>query len=85
VNSPANILKAKRAVKKAFQYQLEGRGFSLIEILSPCPTNWKMSPIDACRWIDTVMSRQFPIGVIKDEPAEAARAEKASKEAGHDR
>ena len=81
VNSPANIVKTKRAIKKAFQYQLDGRGFSLIEILSPCPTNWKMSPIDACRWIDDVMSKQFPIGVIKDEPAKAAGKEGA----GHDR
>ena len=76
-----NIVKTKRAIKKAFQYQLDGRGFSLIEILSPCPTNWKMSPIDACRWIDNVMSKQYPIGVIKDAPAEAAGKEGA----GHDR
>jgi 2-oxoglutarate/2-oxoacid ferredoxin oxidoreductase subunit beta len=66
VNSPANIRKAKKAIKKAFQNQIDGKGFSLIEILSPCPTNWKMSPIESCKWIDNVLSKEFPIGVIKD-------------------
>ena len=72
VNSPASILKTKKSIRKAFQYQIDGRGFSLIEILSPCPTNWKMTPIDSCRWIDEVMSKQFPLGVIKDVPAEVS-------------
>jgi len=66
VNSPANILKAKRAVKKAFQYQMDDVGFTLVEILSQCPTNWKMTPIEACRWVDETMTGVFPIGVIKD-------------------
>jgi 2-oxoglutarate/2-oxoacid ferredoxin oxidoreductase subunit beta len=70
VNSPANILKAKKSIRKAFQYQIEGLGFSLVEILSPCPTNWKMTPIESCQWIDEVMSREFPLGVLKDIPAE---------------
>jgi 2-oxoglutarate ferredoxin oxidoreductase subunit beta len=66
VNSPANIRKAKKALKKAFQCQMDGLGYSLVEILSPCPTNWKMSAIDSCKWIDNVMSKEFPMGVIKD-------------------
>jgi 2-oxoglutarate ferredoxin oxidoreductase subunit beta len=66
VNSPGNILKTKKAVAKAFGVQLEGRGFSLIEVLSPCPTNWKMESVDACKWIDEVMAIHFPLGVIKD-------------------
>jgi 2-oxoglutarate ferredoxin oxidoreductase subunit beta len=66
VNSPANILKTKKAIAKAFQVQLEGRGFSLVEVLSPCPTNWKMSPEASWKWIDDVMAVTFPIGVIKD-------------------
>jgi 2-oxoglutarate ferredoxin oxidoreductase subunit beta len=66
VNSPANILKTKRAITKAFHYQLEKKGFSLVEVLSACPTNWKMSPVDSWKWIDEVMSLQFPLGVIKD-------------------
>ena len=66
VNTPANIVKAKRAIKKAFQNQMDGVGFSLIEILSQCPTNWKMSPVDACKWVTEVMVQEFPLGVIKD-------------------
>lgn len=66
VNSPANIRKAKKAIKKAFQNQLNGQGYSLVEILSPCPTNWKMSPADSWKWVDDVMSKNFPLGLIKD-------------------
>jgi 2-oxoglutarate ferredoxin oxidoreductase subunit beta len=66
VNSAQNILRAKKAVKKAFQYQMDGAGFNMIEVLSQCPTNWKMNTVEACRWIDEVMSKTFPIGVIKD-------------------
>jgi 2-oxoglutarate ferredoxin oxidoreductase subunit beta len=62
VSSPAHILKTK----KAFRTQLKGYGFSLVEVLSPCPTNWKMTPVDACRWIEEVMSKSFPVGVLKD-------------------
>jgi 2-oxoglutarate/2-oxoacid ferredoxin oxidoreductase subunit beta len=66
LSSPLNIRKAKKALKKAFQIQIEGKGFSLIEILSPCPTNWKMSSIDSFKWVDDVLSKEFPLGVIKD-------------------
>lgn len=66
VNSPSNILKTKKAIEKAFRTQIKGLGFSLVEILSPCPTNWKMSPVEACQWIDEVMVKHFPLGVIKD-------------------
>ena len=66
VNSPTNIKKAKKAMRKAFQTQLDGLGFSLVEILSPCPTNWKMSPIESWKWIDEVMAKEFPLGVIID-------------------
>ncbi len=66
VNSPANIRKTKKAIRKAFQTQIDGLGFSLVEILSPCPTNWRMSPRQAWQWIDEEMSKEFPLGVIKD-------------------
>jgi len=79
VNSPAHIVKAKKAIRKAFQCQLDGRGFSLVEILSPCPTNWKMSPPDACRWIDETMSKAFPLGVIKELPAEETKKQQKGK------
>ena len=66
VNSPTNIKKAKKAIRKAFQAQLDGQGFSMVELLSPCPTNWKMSPAEAWKWIDEVMVKEFPLGVILD-------------------
>ena len=66
VNSPANIRKTKKAIQKAFQTQIDDLGFSLVEILSPCPTNWRMTPLESWQWVDNVMSKQFPLGVIKD-------------------
>ncbi len=70
VNSPANIRKAKKAIKKAFQNQIDGKGYSLVEILSPCPTNWKMGAIESWNWVEEVMSKKFPIGIIKDTTGE---------------
>ena len=67
VNSIKNIRKTKKAITKAFKVQIAGLGFSLVEILSPCPTNWKMSPVDACKWIDEDVMQTFPLKVIKDE------------------
>jgi 2-oxoglutarate ferredoxin oxidoreductase subunit beta len=66
VNSPARIVQAKKAIKKAFQYQIDGLGFSMIEVLSNCPTNWKMTPVESCKYVEEVMTKEFPIGVIKD-------------------
>ena len=66
MTSPKNILKTKKAIKKAFMVQIEDRGFSLVEILSPCPTNWKMTPVAAARWVDESMTKIFPLKVIKD-------------------
>jgi len=66
VSSPAHISKTKKAIAKAFQVQLKGLGFSLVEVLSPCPTNWKMNPVDACKWINEVMIGAYPLGVLKD-------------------
>lgn len=66
VNSPANIMRTKKAVSRAFQVQLENLGFSLVEILSPCPTNWKMTPVDACQWIEDHVIKCYPLGTIKD-------------------
>ena len=65
-NSPANIRKTKKAIRKAFQTQIDDLGFSLVEILSPCPTNWRMTPIEAWQWIDKVMTKEYPLGIIKD-------------------
>jgi 2-oxoglutarate/2-oxoacid ferredoxin oxidoreductase subunit beta len=66
VSNPKGIMKTKKAIKKAFTVQLEDKGFSMVEILSACPTNWKMSPADAVRWVDEQMTQYFPLKVIKD-------------------
>lgn len=60
------IIKTKRYIHKAFTNQLEGKGFSLVEVLSPCPTIWQKTPIEAMRWIEEEMVKEFPLGVIKD-------------------
>ncbi len=61
-----NIIKTKKAIKKAFQYQMEGRGFSLVEVLSTCPTNWGLSPVESMGWLKENMIPQYPLGVTKD-------------------
>ena len=66
LTSAANAKKVKKAIKKAFEMQLNKKGFSMIEVLSTCPVNWKMSPIDAMHWVDDEMSKVYPIGVFKD-------------------
>lgn len=70
VNTPANILKTKKAIAKAFRLQIQGYGFTLVEVLSACPTNWKMDPLKASKWIDEVMTSHFPLGVLKDTPGD---------------
>jgi len=64
-HSPQEILKAKRAIKEAFQNQIDGVGFSLVEILSSCPTYWGLSPTQSLDWIKEVMAKEFPLGRIK--------------------
>ena len=65
VHDPANIRKAKKAIRKAFEYQLEGRGFSMVEILSTCPTNWGLSPVDSLDWLRDNMIPYYPLGNYK--------------------
>ena len=67
LSSFKQIRKAKKAIKKSFQCQLDDLGFSLVELLSPCPTNWKMSPKAAWAWVNEEMVKTYPLGVIKDE------------------
>lgn len=66
VDSIKNLVTAKKAVEKAFRYQMEGKGFSLVEILSPCPTDWGMSPEESIEWMNSEMMKIFPLGLIKD-------------------
>ena len=69
VNNTANIAKAKKAIAKAFRYQKEGKGFCMVEVLSTCPTNWGMSPVEAMTWLEENMIPYYPLGVYKDKEA----------------
>ncbi len=69
VNNIKNIKSAKKAIKKAFQNQIDGKGFSLVEVVSSCPTNWGMTPKKALEWIDEKMIPYYPLGVYKDRSA----------------
>lgn len=66
VNTPANVRKTKGYIKKAFEAQMAGKGFTLVEILSPCPTNWGMAPVEAVEWLENNMMQVFPLGEIKN-------------------
>ena len=66
VNNTANIIKAKKAIKKAFETQIERKGFSLIEVLSNCPTSWGMSAVESMEWLEQNMIPYYPLGVKKE-------------------
>lgn len=66
VHDPKNINKAKEAIKKAFECQIQGKGFSMVEVLSTCPTNWGLAPLEALKWLEANMIPQFPLGVVRD-------------------
>jgi len=65
VHSPKAVRQAKKAIKRGFEYQMAGIGFSLIEVLSTCPTGWGLSPIDALRWLEENMIAYYPLGVYR--------------------
>ena len=69
VNNVKNVKNAGRAIKKAFENQINGKGFSLVEVISSCPTNWGMTPERALEWIDEKMIPYYPLGVYKDRSA----------------
>jgi len=77
VNNVKNIRNAKKAIEKAFRNQVEKKGFSLIEVVSTCPTNWGLTPSDALKWVDEKMLPYYPLGVYKDRSAE--KKEEADK------
>ena len=70
VNNVKTIKNAKKAILKAFKNQVEKKGFSLIEVVSTCPTNWGLTPTDALKWVDEKMLPYYPLGVYKDRSAE---------------
>lgn len=73
VDNVKNINEAKKAIKKAFQYQKKEKGFTLIEVLSTCPTNWGLSPVEALSWLKDNLMARFPLGVYKDIGEEAGK------------
>ena len=66
VDSPKSIKQAKKSLKKAFEYQRDGRGYTLVEVLSTCPTNWGMSAAESLEWLRKNMTPVYPLGVYKD-------------------
>lgn len=66
VHDVKHIIEAKKAIKKAFEMQLSGKGFALVEVLSTCPTNWGMTPIEALKWVQDSMIPYYPLGVYKE-------------------
>ena len=65
VHNATHVMRTKRAIKRAFETQLEGKGYSLVEILSTCPTNWGLSPVEATKWLADNMIPYYPLGEIK--------------------
>ncbi|MBZ5570102.1 MAG: 2-oxoacid:acceptor oxidoreductase family protein [Acidobacteriia bacterium] len=74
-----NIMKARKAVRKALELQRDGAGFSLVEILSPCPTIWKKDPVEARKWVAEKMIPQFPLGVFRDRRVEIPKIDVPQK------
>jgi len=75
ITDAKHIMAARKAVRKALQSQIDGKGFSLVEILSACPVGWKMDPIESKEWITEEMFKVFPLGVYRDTVAETAPVE----------
>lgn len=79
VNNPVNVRKTKQYIRKAFEAQMRGEGFTMVEILSQCPTNWQMKPLESVGWLEQNMITYYPLGEIKNtlSDAPAAQAPKA--------
>ncbi len=71
VDSPANVIKAKKAIRRALEVQKAGEGFSMVEVMCSCPTNWGKTPVDAMQFIRDEMIPYYPLGVYKDTTKEA--------------
>ena len=68
LHNPANIRKAKKAIRTAFETQVRGLGFSMVELLSTCPTNWGISPLESLTWLEEHMIPAYPVGDYKVAP-----------------
>lgn len=73
VDTVPNIMKAKKAIKKAFEIQLAGKGFSFVEVLSICPTNWGLTPSESLNWLKDNMIPYYPLGIKKDTTVEEVK------------
>ncbi|HOO74887.1 MAG: 2-oxoglutarate oxidoreductase [Thermotogae bacterium] len=71
VDTPQDVIKTKAAIKKAFMAQINGLGFGMVEILSTCPTNWGLSPVESLKWLEENMVPEFPLGVFVDKVGDA--------------
>ena len=90
VDTPKHVRQAKRAIKKAFQNQIDGIGYSLVEVVSTCPTNWGLTPQDSFAWMRENMLPYYPLGVYRDvvadgfaDAAQAAAARNADCPVAH--
>jgi 2-oxoglutarate/2-oxoacid ferredoxin oxidoreductase subunit beta len=81
VHDVKHVLKAKKAIRKGIEYQMKGLGYSFVEVLAMCPTNWGMSPPGAVKWLEEAMMEYYPLGVIKDRGAAGGAAKGARDEA----
>jgi len=84
VNNPRNIRKAVKVIKRGLEIQRDKKGYVFIEVLSQCPTNWKKDPKEACDWIDDVVCKQYPLGVLKDLADERVAVNRPCKRVGFD-
>jgi 2-oxoglutarate ferredoxin oxidoreductase subunit beta len=66
VHSPKHVQRTRKYIREAFQSQIDDTGFSMVEVLSQCPSNWKMSPVASGKWIEDMMIPVFPLGVVRD-------------------
>ena len=69
VNNVKNVKRVEKAIKRAFQNQIDGKGYSFVEVVAACPTNWHMAPVDANKWVDEAMLPYYPLGVYRDKDA----------------
>ena len=69
LHDPKNIRLAKKAIRMAFETQVRGLGFSMVELLSTCPTNWGMTPVESLKFVETKMAAYFPLGDYKVSPS----------------
>lgn len=74
VNNPANVRKTKKAIKKAFENQINGGGFSMVEVLSTCNVNWGMTPVESLRWLEDNMIPYYPLGNFRSPDEEKKEA-----------